>query len=281
MNIRYVNYYITENGDYANCEKHIITLNKLVQLDANFNYISLVDLEKNNINGCKMFSLDFNGRRYMGIEDVRIFNSGNAFDKIQFIGNALHENGNIGIVFGNYNTENDDNKKNILHYTELKQTFNVTECEKNWVYIPTNGKSSNQLLVYHWFPLTICEVNVEKNSIIPVEKKDMPLIFSRVRGSTCGCLYSVLNESSQEIWFITHLVSYEKPRHYYHMIVVFDSNMKLLRYSAPFKLSTFPIEYCLGLIVERERVILSYSTMDRTTHVATYDKKYIESLLVY
>jgi tetratricopeptide (TPR) repeat protein len=33
MNIRYVNYYITENGSYINCEKNIITANKFVELD--------------------------------------------------------------------------------------------------------------------------------------------------------------------------------------------------------------------------------------------------------
>ena len=39
-NIRYVNYYIESNGRYINCENHIITVNKLVEFDNNFNVIN-------------------------------------------------------------------------------------------------------------------------------------------------------------------------------------------------------------------------------------------------
>jgi len=78
-----------------------------------------------------------------------------------------------------------------------------------------------------------------------------------------------------------HVVSYESPRNYYHMIVVFDEEMKLLRYSAPFKFEGEPIEYCLSIVVEDERVLINYSTWDRTTKIGFYDKKYIEQMLKY
>jgi hypothetical protein len=84
-----------------------------------------------------------------------------------------------------------------------------------------------------------------------------------------------------EIWFVCHLVSYENPRHYYHIIVVFDEDMQLLRYSAPFKFEGESIEYCLSVVVEDDKVLLNYSTWDRTTKVGVYDKEYIESLLKY
>jgi hypothetical protein len=84
-----------------------------------------------------------------------------------------------------------------------------------------------------------------------------------------------------EIWFVNHLVSYESPRHYYHIISVFDSNMNLLRYSAPFKFEGEAIEYCLSIVVEDERVIINYSVWDRTTKIAIYDMDYINSLLKY
>ena len=85
----------------------------------------------------------------------------------------------------------------------------------------------------------------------------------------------------KEIWFITHLVSYENPRHYYHLIVVFDENMNLLRYSAPFKFEGEPIEYCLSIVVEDDDVLINYSTWDRTTRIGVYDKKYIDSIVKY
>jgi hypothetical protein len=84
-----------------------------------------------------------------------------------------------------------------------------------------------------------------------------------------------------EYWFVVHIVSYEQPRHYYHMIVVFDDNLNLLRYSAPFKFEGDCIEYCLGIVVEDERIILSYSNWDRTTRLGIYDKKYIDSIIKY
>ena len=85
----------------------------------------------------------------------------------------------------------------------------------------------------------------------------------------------------QEIWFIAHVVSYESPRHYYHVFVVFDENMNLLRYSAPFKFEGDSIEYCLSILVEDHRVLINYSTWDRSTIIGIYDKKYIEGILKY
>jgi hypothetical protein len=99
-----------------------------------------------------------------------------------------------------------------------------------------------------------------------------------------------------ETWFIVHIAVEETPRSYYHVIVVFDENMNLNRYSAPFKFEGEKIEYCLSLIIDRqerpdrwveesegesERIIINYSTWDRTTKIAVFSKNYIESLLKY
>ncbi len=103
----------------------------------------------------------------------------------------------------------------------------------------------------------------------------MPKIFNHVRGSSCGFKYN------GELWFVVHLVSYESPRHYYHMIVVLTDKCKLLRYSAPFKFEGDCIEYCLSIIVEDTRVLMTYSTWDRTTRIGIYDKKYIDGQISY
>ncbi len=123
----------------------------------------------------------------------------------------------------------------------------------------------------------------------------MPKIFNYIRGSSCGFTYKkqliqktdeskdniTLVAEENEIWFVTHLVSYENPRHYYHLIAVFDENMNLLRYSAPFKFEGEPIEYSLSIVVEDEKVLINYSTWDRTTKIGIYDKKYIDSIVKY
>jgi len=274
MNIRYVNYLITENGSYINCEKNIITANKFVELDKDLKVINL-----------KCFDIDFDGRQYIGTEDVKIFNDIGS-DDILFIGTGLHKNNFLGIVNGKYDITASGESK--LLPTELKQHFNQSGCEKNWVYVDYQNSTH---LIYKWFPLQICSVNKNNNTIDVVKNIDMPRIFSHARGSTSGFKYTkeMINNNGNisisyeesELWFVVHLVSYENPRHYYHMIVVFDENIKLMRYSAPFKFEGEPIEYCLSIVVENDRVLMNYSTWDRTTKLAVYDKDYIEGLLKY
>ena len=272
MNIRYVNYHINDRGNYLNCDKHIITLNKYVEFDRDFNILSE-----------KWVDLNFEDRRYIGIEDVRIFNDVES-NELLFIGTGYHKNNTIGIVTGKYDIENF--KMNTI---ELTQEFNNSDCEKNWVFLDYNGSTH---IVYDWNPMNICKINYENNKLEKVAKRETPHIFSRIRGSTSGFKYSkkidevkngniTIDVEETEIWFVGHIVSYESPRHYYHIITVFDSKMNLLRYSAPFKFEGDPIEYCLSIVVEDERVIINYSTWDRTTRIGIYDKKYIDSIVKY
>ena len=270
LNIRYVNYDITENGSYLNCDKHIISVNKYVDFDSSFNVLNE-----------KWMELKFDGRQYIGIEDIRIFNDVET-NELLFIGTGYHQNEQIGIVSGKYDIEG---AKFIGN--EITQDFNNSGCEKNWVFIDFNNSTH---IVYDWNPLNICKINTETNKLEKVAKRETPPIFSRIRGSTSGFKYVkkstnviinneniILDMEEYEIWFVNHIVSYETPRHYYHIITIFDSNMNLLRYSAPFKFEGDPIEYCLSIIVEDERVLINYSTWDRTTRIGIYDKKYIDS----
>ena len=272
MNIRFVNYDITENGAYLNCDKHIISINRYVELNKKFDAVD-----------DKWMDITFQDRRYIGIEDIRIFNDVNT-NELLFIGTGFHQDNKIGVVNGIYDL---DNFK--LIETEIKTDFSNSNCEKNWVFV--DYKNSTHV-IYNWYPLKICKTNKNKSILSSVEEKEMPKIFSRVRGSTCGFKYCkkldkthngniLIDITEEEIWFVTHIVSYETPRHYYHIIVVFDKDMKLLRYSAPFKFEGDPIEYCLSILVEDDRVIINYSTWDRTTRIGIYDKKYIDSIVKY
>jgi tetratricopeptide (TPR) repeat protein len=275
MNIRYVNYYINNVGGYLNCDKNIITVNKYVELDAKLEILFE-----------KWLDTKFEERRYIGIEDVRVFYDVETNRPI-FIGTGYHKNNNIGIVAGEY-----DYQSGSLNSMEIVPNFINNSCEKNWVYVDYNNSTH---VIYEWFPLKICKIsdNTDSEKILSlVETRNMPAIFKKIRGSTCGFKYSKpqgeiiqgninIQITEDEIWFVTHIVSYEQPRHYYHVIAVFDSNMNLLRYSAPFKFEGEPIEYCLSILVEDERVLINYSTWDRTTRIGVYDKKYIDSIVKY
>ena len=275
MNVRYVNYNITNTGSYLDCDNHIITLNKYVELDNKLNIVSQ-----------KWIDYEFEERRYVGVEDVRIYNETQNNNKLlKMIGTGYHKNNTIGIVSGIY-----DKDSNTFLFNEVTPSFCNSDCEKNWVFVDYKKETH---VIYKWFPLQICKIDETLNKLNIVTSKQMPNIFKNVRGSTCGYKYVKtinLDENSSnititmdeiEIWFVVHIVSYESPRHYYHMFVVFDENMNLLRYSAPFKFEGQPIEYCLSVVVEDERVLVNYSEWDKSTKIGVYDKKYIDSIIKY
>ena len=266
INVRYVNYFIGEDGKYK-CDGKITSLNKCLLLDKKFNTIeSHMLIDVNVEDQC----------RYAGIEDMKIYYADD--NNLLFIGSKFDMNkNNIGISCGNYNDPNNTLIPTQLTINYANYTNNV--CEKNWVFTKYNNKTH---IIYKWHPLTICNFNINDEVIEIVDEKQMPLFFSHIRGSTCGFNHVDKIKNINELWFVVHMVSYETPRRYYHCIVVFDEQMNLLRYSAPFKFDNKPIEYCLSILIDDdENVMMNYSSWDRTTRINIYDKHYIESLLIY
>ena len=256
MNIRCVNYNIDNIGTYHGCDERIISINKFIVLSNNFKIVNE-----------KIFDTPFCDSLYIGVEDLKIFNDIDTNELI-YIGTGYHTN-NIGIVTGKYDLIEDT----LSSVIELNTSFTNSTCEKNWVFLEYLNSTH---IIYKWFPIQICKLNPNTNCIDLIETKlNIPKIFSHIRGSSCGFKHN------DELWFMVHIVSFERPRHYYHMLVVFNCNMDLLRYSAPFKFEGEPIEYSIGLIVEDTRVLITYSVWDRTTKLAIYDKTYIEKLLKY
>jgi GR25 family glycosyltransferase involved in LPS biosynthesis len=258
LNVRLVNYKYNDKGDYADWGEipNIVTMNKYIELSNDF-----------EIQYEQLLEPVYASTRSIGIEDIRIFNHK---DTIYHIGTVFRPDKKVGICKGIYDIVNNPNLQSDI----ITAAFNMnSECEKNWVYFNYHDELR---IIYNWFPLKICKINDDNHSLLElIEEKPMPNLFKYARGSTCGAEYN------NEIWFVIHIVSYETPRHYYHVIVIFDKNMNLLRYSAPFNFEGTCIEYCVGLIVEDSRVIMSYSTMDRTTKIGVYNKKYIDDLLIY
>jgi tetratricopeptide (TPR) repeat protein len=264
LNIRFVNYRILKNGSYTNCDNYIITINQCNKLSLDFNVISSNIIEPQTTLHSK----------YMGIEDVRICLH-KEDNKLGYIGTNYNTITNqIGVNVGIYNIND-----NTIDGTDVTTNFNPPECEKNWVFID-KFITENPRVVYKWNPLQIGEIKTKTGILDIISEHKMPNIFSHVRGSTCACDYTT-HKNTIEKWFIGHLVAYGTLRNYYHIFMVFDENMHLLRYSAPFKFSKSPIEYCLSILVNSEQVVIPYSTMDCTTDIAVYNKKYIDALTRY
>lgn len=275
MNVRFVNYTIINNNIYvySTPEQYPISFNKKFILSKEFKV------------------LDF-FRSMDNIEDVRIFrcSTGSENGKIIFSGSYCgHCDGQwtVHTCTGDYISEETPGSSNgdMLMGFDLMTTVKNEACEKNWCYTYYH----NELyLVYKWHPLTLGKINRNDKRITSTIAGDkicymldfchtftMPRIFERARGSTNCFPYK------GEKWFVVHFVSYEVPRRYSHSIVVFDEEFKLLRYSAPFLFEGKEIEYCLGLVVEDERVIMSYSTWDKSSKARVYERGYIDGLLKY
>jgi hypothetical protein len=151
---------------------------------------------------------------------------------------------------------------------DIKSSPSQRNCEKNWCYFQT-GDSELRIL-YEWSPLTFLNTDLG----IVKQSQAVPEFFRDLRGSSNGCVFG------DELWFLCHMVQYSKPRHYYHILVILDATtLEYKRHSILFKFHDDCIEYALGLVVEAERILISYSRMDRTSAVLVLPRATVDSEL--
>ena len=282
INIRFVNYKLNRDGSYSFAvnDGKIVTVNKIFELDEDLNVKNFV----------VVLVPDSNELRYVGIEDIKPFyNTTETIQTIQSIQSIQAEGENLraGVskscipfmgtcqhpvnhkLYCGYGEIDMSNISTNISYSPVNTPYNK-DCEKNWVFY------GDYKVVYGWYPLTIGKIVKKENELFFEKEKEMamPPFFQQVRGSTNGCTIG------NEIWFICHVVEYSQPREYYHFFAVFDKEtMKIKRWSNLFKYEGEKIEYSLGLIVEEERIIVSYSKWDSTPAISVYDKKKVEAQL--
>ena len=257
INIRFVNYKLNRDGSYSFTvnDGKIVTVNKIFELDEHLNVKDIV----------VMLVPDNNDLRYVGIEDIKPYYAGKSV--IPFMGTCQHPlNHRLYCGYGEIDMTDMSNISTNISYSPVNTPYN-RDCEKNWVFY------GDYKVVYQWSPLTLGKIVKKDNELMFEKEKEtpMPPFFQQVRGSTNGCTFG------NEIWFICHVVDYCQPREYYHFFAVFDKEtMDIKRWSNLFKYEGEKIEYSLGLIVEEERIIVSYSKWDSTPAIAVYNKKKVE-----
>ena len=295
INVRFVNYKIAPDGTYPWLDCYT-TINKcmLVRIPPGkeFEIETLYEqfLEDDDIN-----QFQFNGCSYCGIEDLKLFNTG---EKILFTGTYVNET--MYTVWGHYlltgrecnlltgrecnllnSGQQEDNNK--LVHTKLIYPERNNICEKNWVFVPTqdNGPFGNNLvMIYSWHPLVIGTIECKDDSLFKeIKRIDTSPFLSGARGSTNGFLFG------DEIWFVVHFVHKldKELRNYFHAFVILDKlTLDVKRYSAPFKITESDkneIEYCLGLVVEKDRVLVTHSCWDRESYIKIYSKCYLDKFI--
>lgn len=256
VNVRYVNYRITDNGGYQNRE-HITTIN----------VVAIVNTRRMKI--VREFVLNYDRSHdghYVGLEDVRLF----------YYNGGLYFNANRGIPSGQMVVEHGsiDLTDSVVKSVFLNMD-GQRSIEKNWVLLETLSKEMR--VIYNWHPIVLGKITNE-NVFQKISEIATPSSFKHLRGSTNGCLIPELHE----IWFLCHAVSYEDRRYYYHMWVVLDANScALKKYSPFFTFQKEKVEYTLGLYysVNDKAFVVGYSIMDRETHYMEIDKTTVDGMM--
>jgi len=257
INTRYVNYIIDSNGAYINNGVSIESRNLLTKIkidetgscDKSYKKIDEIWLKHDPKND------DF----YVGLEDIRLFDNNGT---IAYSSNRVLPSRDISIETGVLDLETGSVKDSII-----LESLNQRSVEKNWVFCGPG------VMIYEWSPLVIGEISGPRLSNI--RKIETPSCFRGLRGSTNGVYMG------DEIWFICHVVSHEKRRHYYHRFVVLEkATYRVKKYTDLFTFGGVRIEYTLGFVFIKDQILIGYSSMDRETKIASIPKTAIDGILV-
>ena len=263
-NVRYVNYRIQNDGSYVMSKNNILsrdekvrTENSCMILNNNFESMSnliFMNVDKNNV--------QVKDTHILGLEDIRLFEINNTLQCIA-TSREFSDSDTNRIVIGNYDIE----KNLISNLTILKSPKEIqyNKCEKNW--IPIDDK-----IIYDWHPLQIGIITNNKLEI--TIQKNTPTFFKNIRGSSNVIKYN------NEYWIVVHGVKYSTPRKYYHAIVILDNEYNIKKYTIPFYFDTFKIEYCLGLLIEDNNIIMSVSKNDSNPFIVKIDMSTINKFII-
>jgi mannosyltransferase OCH1-like enzyme len=264
INFRWINYKINNDGIIEKSPQQWISLNSKFVVDLNFNKISNEiflndDIYKDN-------------KKFIGIEDIRIYNYKNNF---YYIGSYSNNKKNVSMSSSIYNISTTE--YNIIPNIILPKMYNTSIIkidEKNWSFVEYKNKLC---VIYYWFPLQIGEIDYSTNTMDIIEiKYNIPDYFKNARGSTSGYIYN------KEIWFVLHKTQYkDNKKNYQHFFAIFDLYMNLIRYSELFKLGNCMVEFCTGLIIKNDKIILSYSLLDSQSIISEYTMDSIHSIKWY
>ena len=284
INTRYVNYMIDSNGYYINNGASIESRNLLTKIKIDetgsctfahskcaWNRCLCTDKSSQNgrFNCAKVYKKvdeiwlkhdPSNDGFYVGLEDIRLFNNNGT---ITYSSNRVLPSRNIVIETGIL-----DSETGVTINPTILEASNQTDVEKNWVF------AGDSKMIYGWSPLILGDISGTR--FTKVKEIQTPVCFEGVRGSTNGVSWG-----DNELWFICHLVSHEKKRHYYHMFVVLDKDTyRVKKYTDLFTFGGIRIEYTLGFVFLKDDIVIGYSSMDRETKLASIPKSTVDKMMI-
>ena len=269
VGVRFVDYRIGEDGGYINNDAGTIITRNIITI-----YNIRNPNEWTKIDEFELWHDAKRDGRYVGLEDLRLFRAEGS--------SVIHYSANRGLADGDMVVEHgkiDFEEGRCITDRPIKYSKS-THLEKNWVLFDAIEPGEDSLIncVYKWFPLTIGALNKPYHTLTGVTETSTPNFFRFMRGSTNGV--SIGNE----VWFMTHVVSYEDKRHYYHCVVVIDRNThKLKKYTPLMTFAKNAVEYSLGLVFfpTTNNFMIGYSVMDRETRYMMISKKHFNDMMIF
>jgi hypothetical protein len=243
VNVRYVDYDINRaDGKYSPPKKNITTINKRMTLTR-----PLKTLQEFT------FPEPETDLLYRGVEDVRLYTT--AKHEIVYTGNSNLSGDGMRACVAAYELDGSSLAKREIPSPEQRS------CEKNWVI------AKDDVLITDWYPMRVGAINRDGQFALH-RTIETPHVFQFFRGSSNGSAFGA------SIFFVVHMVHHAAPRVYYHCLVELKAgDLSVVRVSQPFSFEGESIEYCLGCIVEHDRILMTYSTWDKTSNLAVYPKK--------
>lgn len=261
LNVRVVNYRLNERAQFMLPQDQPFFHSRNLMLEIGHDLTTVLHekwFENDEMDG--IVSLPMHQKPYRGIEDVRLIQHDGA---IHYIGTTLHGN-RLMMTCSVYDPNLPRLPIRPIHSPTHRQV------EKNWCMFEHRHNDDNRDIrfVYQWSPLEIGRI--EDDRLVIVHQKNYGLWFmSRIKGSSTG----VFDAQTQCLWFLVHFHSDDVPRQYYHMIIQMDPNdYEIVRMSRPFLFEDTTIQFGMGLLVEDDRIIMTYTVFDRDTRIVSYDR---------
>jgi hypothetical protein len=237
LNVRYVNYTLTEHGAYIihHPEGHIQTQNRMCVLGGGGGFDNIITSAPVNM----ALPGQTYSRQFEGLEDIRLFmwKGRPHYIATQRMWSPCGRN---RMMLGSYQTGPGGPAitDGILLHPPTE-----TACEKNW--IPYVDPATDQLrIIYSWNPYSVGVIDANGKLRITAERHIRGL-GRQLKGSTVPVHYM------DGLLCVAHYSVESAPRIYMHLLVRLDPRSLMPTHmSAPFAFRRVGIEYCIGFHVD-------------------------------
>lgn len=256
VNIRTVNYKLSDNFCYLG-NGNYNTINYLIKYDNNFN-IKNIEL-KNNVD------MPYKHNFY-GCEDIRIFYYKNKLH-FSFTSLSVKENKIQYICLGNSEENN---------YVVL-DGYGNGKIQKNWTPIVVDN-TEILYFIYSFFPLIVLKYDEDIKNV-KLHQCSMPGTYNKWRGGTPAIS---LEKIGLKDFYLCVIHESNFPKYVQKFVLLkYNNNIfEIYNYSPLFYFYNETIEFCSGITINKENLILSFGKLDRETHIAKVNlNKIIQALL--